>query len=43
MTGVSFSPGIFEVMQLLGKKTVLSRLKTAIHFLESHAIEPAEA
>ncbi len=43
LTGVSFSPGIFEVMQLLGKETVIKRLKTAIHFLESHAIEPAEA
>ena len=43
LTGVSFSPGIFEVMELLGKETVMNRLKTAIHFLESHAIEPAEA
>jgi len=43
LTGVSFSPGIFEVMELLGKETVINRLKTAIHFLESHAIEHAEA
>ena len=43
LTGVSFSPGIFEVMELLGKETVIDRLKTAIHFLESHTIEPAEA
>jgi len=42
LTGVSFSPGIFEVMELLGKETVINRLKTAIHFLESHAIEHAE-
>jgi len=42
LTGVSFSPGIFEVMELLGKDRVIKRLKTAIHFLESHAIEHAE-
>ena len=42
LTGVSFSPGIFEVMELLGKDRVIKRLKTAIHFLESHSFEAVE-
>ena len=43
LTGVSFSPGIFEVMELLGKDRVIKRLKTAIHFLESHPINTVES
>lgn len=38
LTGVSFSPGMFEVMQLLGKETVLRRLHKAIEYLQTHAV-----
>ncbi len=34
LTGFSVSPGIFEVMDVLGKKTVLRRLKNAVRYLE---------
>ena len=43
LTGVSFSPGIFDVMELLGKDRVIKRLKTAVLFLESHPIKPVES
>jgi glutamyl-tRNA synthetase len=34
LTGFGVSPGLFEVMELLGKETVLRRLQTAIKYLE---------
>ncbi len=42
LTGVSFSPGIFEVMEMLGKETVIHRLKAALDFLKAHSFEPME-
>ncbi len=35
LTGSTKSPGIFEVMEILGKDTVLSRLEKAISFINS--------
>jgi len=34
LTGFSVSPGIFEVIEILGKETVLRRLKNALQYLE---------
>ncbi len=33
LTGKTASPGIFEIMEILGKEQVLARLKQAIHYL----------
>ena len=33
LTGKTVSPGIFEMMEVLGKETVISRLKKAIQFI----------
>jgi glutamyl-tRNA synthetase len=33
LTGKTASPGIFEIMEILGKKQVLARLKQAIRYL----------
>ena len=38
LTGTTFSPGIFEVMEILGKDTVLNRIERAIEFMESHSL-----
>jgi len=35
VSGVSFGPGLFELMALLGKETVLQRLNNAIVFIRS--------
>ncbi len=35
LTGATVSPGIFEVIAVLGKERVLARLKTAVEFIES--------
>jgi glutamyl-tRNA synthetase len=35
LTGTTVSPGIFEVIEVLGKARVLNRLKAAIEFIES--------
>jgi glutamyl-tRNA synthetase len=35
LTGKTFSPGIFEVMEVLGKETSLKRLSTAIEHIKS--------
>ncbi|BBO90944.1 glutamate--tRNA ligase [Desulfosarcina ovata] len=37
LTGTTVSPGIFEMIAVLGKARVLSRLKAAIEFMESAA------
>jgi glutamyl-tRNA synthetase len=34
LTGKTVSPGIFEIVEVLGKKTVISRLKKAIGYIE---------
>jgi glutamyl-tRNA synthetase len=34
LTGRTASPGIFEIMAIIGKKRVISRLKKAIRFIE---------
>ncbi len=35
LTGTTVSPGIFEVIEVLGKARVLARLKAAVEFIES--------
>ncbi|HMA85457.1 MAG TPA: glutamate--tRNA ligase [Desulfosalsimonadaceae bacterium] len=35
LTGKTFSPGIFEMIEVLGKSAVLARLKDAIKYIES--------
>ena len=35
LTGTTISPGIFEVIEVLGKTRVLARLKMAVEFIES--------
>lgn len=37
LTGFGISPGLFEVMELLGKETVLRRLQTAIKYLDQRS------
>ena len=36
LTGTTVSPGIFEVIEVLGKARVLARLKTAVDFIDSN-------
>ncbi|NIR52432.1 glutamate--tRNA ligase [candidate division KSB1 bacterium] len=36
LTGAPASPGLFEVMELLGKDTVIRRLEKAVDFVEHH-------
>ncbi|HJZ04377.1 MAG TPA: hypothetical protein VJ327_00760, partial [Patescibacteria group bacterium] len=33
LTGGTVSPGIFEVMEILGKEKVIERLKKAVHHI----------
>ena len=33
VSGISFGPGLFELMQTLGKETVLRRIERAIEFI----------
>jgi glutamyl-tRNA synthetase len=33
MSGVSFGPGLFEMMELLGRETVLRRLRKAVEWI----------
>jgi glutamyl-tRNA synthetase len=35
LTGTMVSPGIFEVIEVLGKTRVLARLREALAFIES--------
>jgi glutamyl-tRNA synthetase len=35
LTGTTVSPGVFEMIAVLGKKRVLARLKAAVEFIES--------
>jgi glutamyl-tRNA synthetase len=35
LTGTTVSPGVFEMIAVLGKKRVLTRLKAAVEFIES--------
>jgi glutamyl-tRNA synthetase len=35
LTGTTVSPGVFEMIAVLGKKRVLARLNTAVEFIES--------
>ena len=35
LTGKTASPGIFEVIEIIGKARVISRLKQAIDFIEN--------
>jgi glutamyl-tRNA synthetase len=34
LTGTTVSPGIFEVIEVLGKARVLARLKAAVEYIE---------
>ncbi|UCE19710.1 MAG: glutamate--tRNA ligase [Gemmatimonadota bacterium] len=36
VTGVSYGPGLFELLEALGKENVLRRMKRAVEWLESH-------
>jgi glutamyl-tRNA synthetase len=36
ISGVSFGPGLFEMMEVLGKDTVLGRIKKAIEYIETN-------
>ncbi len=38
LTGVSFSPSMFEVMELLGKETVLRRLQAAMEYVKANRV-----
>ena len=38
LTGISFSPGIFEVIELLGKERVLRRIRKAVDFLQERTL-----
>ncbi|MBL0700468.1 MAG: glutamate--tRNA ligase [Desulfosarcina sp.] len=40
LTGKTVSPGIFEIIHVLGKDVVISRLKKAVAFIEASAAEP---
>ncbi len=40
LTGKTVSPGIFEIIHVLGKDAVISRLKKAVAFIEASAPEP---
>jgi len=35
LTGVSFGPGLFELMEVLGRETVIRRMKKAVLYIES--------
>ena len=37
VSGISFGPGLFEVLALLGKETVVRRLRRAIEVIRSEA------
>jgi glutamyl-tRNA synthetase len=36
VSGVSFGPGLFEMMELLGKETVIRRMKNAVQWIEKN-------
>jgi glutamyl-tRNA synthetase len=36
LTGKTFSPGIFETIELIGKEKSLTRLQQAIQYIEQH-------
>ncbi|MEJ2659453.1 MAG: glutamate--tRNA ligase [Desulfobacteraceae bacterium] len=42
LTGTSVSPGIFEIIMVLGKQRVLSRLQAAIGYIENRMARNAE-
>lgn len=42
LTGVTFSPGMFEVMELLGKDAVMSRLEKAKAYLQANLVSRHE-
>jgi glutamyl-tRNA synthetase len=37
LTGGTISPGLFEIMEVLGKKTVLERLQRGLDVIEGKA------
>jgi glutamyl-tRNA synthetase len=39
LTGKTFSPGIFETIELIGKERSLQRLQKAIEYIETHNLE----
>jgi glutamyl-tRNA synthetase len=39
LTGTSVSPGIFEIIEVLGKERVISRLQKAIEYIEKRQQE----
>jgi len=39
ISGISFGPGLFEMMEVLGKETVLRRINKAINFIQKNILE----
>lgn len=39
LTGKTVSPGIFEIIEVLGKKQVISRLQNAVRFIKNREVE----
>ncbi len=39
LTGKTVSPGIFEIIEVLGKKQVISRLQNAVQFIKNREVE----
>jgi glutamyl-tRNA synthetase len=37
LTGKTVSPGIFEIIEVLGKKQVILRLKNAVQFIKDRS------
>jgi glutamyl-tRNA synthetase len=37
LTGKTASPGIFEIVEILGKNRVMSRLKDAVAFIDTRS------
>ena len=39
VTGLSVSPGMFEVMEILGKETSIRRIKKAVEYLQNRSLK----
>ncbi|MFQ5701119.1 MAG: glutamate--tRNA ligase, partial [Acidobacteriota bacterium] len=37
LTGSNVSPGLFEVMALMGRESVVARLRRAVHYIQEHS------
>ncbi|HHW19019.1 MAG TPA: glutamate--tRNA ligase [Firmicutes bacterium] len=41
LTGRTVGPGLFEIMDILGKQETIARLNSAVEFIEKHGLEQA--